>query len=66
MQKILSTLAFASLMLVGSVPTALAHGFTQGQIYIDHPMIIGDTNFGFDPTWHCYASNSEPVCLKTN
>lgn len=39
MQKILSTLAFASLMLVGSVPTALAHGFTQGQIYIDHPMI---------------------------
>lgn len=39
MQKILAALALASLALVGLAPAALAHGFKQGEIYIDHPMI---------------------------
>lgn len=39
MQKFVAVLAFAGLVLAGHVPAALAHDFTLGEIYIDHPMI---------------------------
>jgi Na+/proline symporter len=48
-----------------AVPLAGFFVYATAQ-YIDHPMIIGDTNFGVDPMWHCYTNDGKPVCLKTN